>query len=193
MAIRSIIVEELRKQARQQSNFGVAFMYLKYNQPSQTFENVIGSLLRQLLAPDDVPIPKSLQKEFEASRAPTAGDTIALKGLLQEMKDIMQFYRQVFIVVDAIDECRDQFRWQLVDVLQRLDCHLVVTSRLPENTDERMDNFKRVEIKANRQDIESYIDEEIEEDHRGLLKFVTRRPSLRQEIKIAVVNTAEKM
>jgi hypothetical protein len=56
-----------------------------------------------------------------------------------------------------------------------------------------MENFKQIEIKANRQDIESYIDEEIDKDHRGLLKFVTRRPSLRQEIKEAVVNTAEKM
>lgn len=169
-------------------------MYLKYNQPDQTYENVIGSLLQQLLAPNGVPIPGSLQKIFEAFRSPTAGDTVALKDLLREMNNAMQYYQQVFIIVDAIDECSDQFRWQLVESLQLLNCQLIVTSRLPENTDEEeLNDFKRVEIKANRLDIELYIDQEIKKDKRKLSKWVARRPSLRQEIKVAVVKTAEKM
>ncbi|KAL3471355.1 hypothetical protein BJX99DRAFT_263375 [Aspergillus californicus] len=191
--ITSIIVEDLRKQARQNNNIGVAFMYLKYNQPDQTFGNVIGSLLQQLLAPSGVPVSESLRKTFEGSRGPTAGDTVALNDLLGEMKHGMQYYQQVFIIVDALDECSDQFRWQLVEFLQGLNCHLIVTSRIPDHMDEELGDFKRVEIRANKADIELYIDNEINKDKRRLLKFMTRRPSLRQEIKIAVAMTADKM
>lgn len=119
---------------------------------------------------------------------------MALKDLLCELKNALQYYQQVFIIVDAIDECSDQFRRQLVESLQLLNCQLIVTSRLPENTDEEdLSSFKRVEIKANRLDIELYIDQEIEKDKRKLSKWMARRPSLRQEIKAAVVKSAEKM
>lgn len=54
---RSTVVEDLHKRAGQDTKNGIAFMYLKYNQPDQTFENDIESLLQQLLAPNGVPIP----------------------------------------------------------------------------------------------------------------------------------------
>ncbi|KAL4804848.1 hypothetical protein BDV18DRAFT_161941 [Aspergillus unguis] len=186
--IASIVVEDVREQAKRTNGIGVAFTYLKYNQPEQTFANVLGSLLQQLVVPDAVDIPESLQNAFEASGGPLGVD-----GLLKEIKTAITLYQQTFIIIDALDECRPDFRWQLVEFLQDFDCHLLVTSRIPEDLDEELKDFKSVEIKANKADIELYIDQEIKKDKRRLSKFVTRRPQLRREIKEAMVKTVDKM
>ena len=101
---------------------------------------------------------------------------------------------QAFIVVDGLDECSEELRWELLETLGRLpsSLHLLITSRYLDAIAEELENFERCEVRANPEDIELFIDHQIKKN-RNLGKLVQKAPFLRMDIKNAVVKTAENM
>ena len=65
-------------------------------------------------------------------------------------------------------------------------------SRFLDSIAEEMEQYDRFEIKANKGDIELFIDRHIKKN-RNLRKLVDKSSSLRDDIKISVVRTAEDM
>lgn len=102
--------------------------------------------------------------------------------------------KEVFCIIDALDECNDDLRWALIEKLETLGPKLrvLITSRYLDSIAEELEGYQRFEIRANKADIELFIDYQVRRN-RNLRKIVEKSPSLRDDIKQGVFKTAEKM
>lgn len=173
------------------SRFGIAVIYLRYNEPEQTLENILGSILEQL-AQDHKSTPQILRDLYESQRERNTPPR--LDDIFSALTQIIQGYDELVLVLDALDECTEQLRWDLTERIMSLQpkVRLLITSRYLDAIEDELGGFDRFEIKANRADVELFIDYQIRRN-RNLKRLIDRSPSLRQDIKEAVVKTAENM
>ena len=191
---RSIAVDHLHRQRLQDSangKIGVAVIYLKYNDPEQTLEAILGSLLRQL-AQDHSSMPWVLNDLYETHREQNTAPSLA--EISEALSSLVEEYSKVYLVIDALDECSDEIRWDLVEKLRGLppETYLMITSRFLDSIDKDLEDFERIEIKANKADLELFVDHHIERN-KNLHRVVERSTALRVDIKYAVVRTAQDM
>jgi hypothetical protein len=101
--------------------------------------------------------------------------------------------REIFIVVDALDECQKDVRESLLDCLgAHEEVRLLVTSRILDSIGRWTDSFSQLRIVANENDIHQYIDFEIDSSHH-LKSFTRRDPSFNAEIKVTVTKKSNGM
>lgn len=190
---RSIIINHLRQGRPEESKglVGITFIYFKYNETDQTFDNILSSLLKQLLQ-DSEGIPPDILSLYERHRDRKTSPKI--DEISQALSTMIQSHEEVFCMIDALDECDEDLRWELVDKLETLGPKLrvQVTSRYVDSIAEELEVYQRFEIKANKADIELFIEHQIRRN-RNLRKIVEKSPSLRDDIKKGVFNTAENM
>ncbi len=190
---RSIIINYLRQSRPEDSKdrIGITFIYLKYNETDQTFDNILSSLLEQLLQ-DSENIPPSLLSLYERHGDRNTSPTI--DEISQALSTMIDSHEEVFCIIDALDECNEDLRWELVERLENLGPKLrvLITSRYLDSIAEELEVYQRFEIRANKADIELFIEHQIRRN-RNLRKIVDKSPSLRDDIKRGVFNTAENM
>lgn len=110
---RAIVVNHLRRQRTEDPNrgkVGVAAMYLKYNDPEQTLNNILASLLKQLVE-DQETGPDSLQTLYE--RHCDHKTSPSLHGIAEVLKTTTKLYAKIFFIVDGLDECSEEICWSL--------------------------------------------------------------------------------
>ena len=170
---------------------GIVVIYLKYNDLEQTLESILGSFVMQLAQEHD-PLPTFLQDLYDRHRNQNTSPT--LEVLSNALVSLIKSYKRLFIVVDALDECSDETRWGLMEILRCLEpqVRIMVTSRFLDSIDEELQDFERIEIKANKADLELFIDQHIRKN-KHLRKAVEKSSNLSEDIKTAVVKTAEDM
>lgn len=159
-------------------------MYLKYNEPEQTLDNIFAKCL------DSIPPAPVELYEYHQDRntSPTVDE------MLDTLSSIFENYTKVYCVIDALDECGEELRWDLLEKLDHFQpkLHLLITSRFLDSIAEELSSFERSEIKANKADIEIFTDNQIRKN-RNLRKHVEKNSTLRDDIKTSVVRTAEDM
>ncbi|KAL9578374.1 MAG: hypothetical protein Q9212_005757 [Teloschistes hypoglaucus] len=172
-------------------SIGVTFIYFKYNEPDQTFDNVLSSLLQQLLQ-DSGKIAPNLHRLYERHRDHNGSPTT--DEIFRALSSMIESHREVFCIIDALDECHETLRRELIEQLESLGpkLHVLITSRYLESIAKELETYQRFEIRANRADIELFIEYRIRRN-RNLRKIVQRSPYLREDIKQGVFNTAENM
>lgn len=132
---------------------GITFIYFKYNETDQTFDNILSSLLKQLLQ-DSEDIPPDILSLYERHRDRKTSPKI--DEISQALSTMIQSHEEVFCIIDALDECNEDLRWELVEKLETLGPKLrvLVTSRYLGSIAEELEVYQRFEIKANKADIE---------------------------------------
>jgi len=140
-------------------NVAVACIYCNYKeQIEQEVPNLVASLLKQIVqdqceTSDNV---KSLyQLHNDQSTRPTLDEfTATLESEIQ-----VRAYSKVFIVVDALDECPEDNRVNLLDELRSLPkaVNLMVTSRYLSSIAREFQGAIRLDIRANDQDVRRYV------------------------------------
>jgi len=92
----SLAIDTLCNQARKE-DIVVAWLYCDYNsQKDQTVINIMGTVLKRLVGKR---IPDDIHKGFEEGRRPLLPD------LMRMLKIAISSLPQVFIFIDALDEC----------------------------------------------------------------------------------------
>ena len=116
----------------------------------------------------------------------------SVDDLTDVLTSTLESYEELFLVIDGLDECVEQLRWELIEHLERfrLKLWVLVTSRYLDAIAEELASFERFEIKADRGDIEIYIDYQIKKN-RNLREIVQKAPMIRNDIKAAVAKPAE--
>ncbi len=167
------------------------FTYLKYNETEQTFDNILSSLLKQLLQESEN-IPPYLLSLYERHRDRSTSPTT--DEISQALLTMIESHEAIYCVIDALDECHEDLRWELVERLEDLGpkLHVLITSRYLDSIAEELTKYQQFEIRANKADIELFIEHQIRRN-RNLRKTVERSHSLRNDIKEGVFNTAENM
>ena len=147
--------------------------------------------------------PQSLQNEYE--RANVGQQNPTMKSCITMLKEVMAGFDNVYIVLDALDECPkiEEKRHRLLDLLHDIcnwdlsSLHVLVTSRRESDIAEsftnfagELDNFTNI-IAAGPQveeDIKMYIQQQLQSRPFGKWK-----KSLRRDVEIALASKADGM
>ena len=167
---------------------GIVYIYCNYKmQLDQTPVNLIASLLKQLLQQHGV-VSDGLKTLY--CHHVNHGTRPTLDEVFRMLQSEMNSYRQVFVVVDALDECavENRSRQDLLSKLYTLQTshaiNLMITSRsIPGITQEFQDCLE-LEVLAKEEDINKYIDGQM---HR-LAGCVIRNHDLQNIVKKGIVN-----
>ena len=189
----SVVIEELSTRFQNDSGIIVAYIYCNFKrQNEQTLDNLLSSVLKQLAQgrsslPDSV---KSLYNRCKSEKTRPSVDKIS-----KVLQSVAAEYSRVFILVDALDECRvnDSCRPKLLTEVSNLQAkcgvNFFATSRFIPDITERFKRDLRLEIRATKQDVQRYVEGHIDE----LPRFVRRDPDLQQEISAQIVEAIDGM
>ncbi|KAH6612812.1 hypothetical protein B0J18DRAFT_441118 [Chaetomium sp. MPI-SDFR-AT-0129] len=167
----------------------VAYLYLSYNE-EYTLQELLGSVIKQLVAVDEV-VPECVVKVWK--KRGQGGDTATIQDFSDMLRDLVR-ERRALIVVDALDECRPEYRLRLMSLLQpeSSNVSLLVTSRLLDEFDEVSSDFEKIKITANSTDLDLFIDHEFRW-HPRLKKFLRMDPTLQEEVKNSIKSACDGM
>ncbi|KAH0551577.1 hypothetical protein GP486_007206, partial [Trichoglossum hirsutum] len=180
--VRSLIIDELSKSVSCDDT-GVAYIYCDYAvRGDQTAENMIASLTKQLSLrttsmPD--PVRELYERCNQRKSRPDLSDT------METLKLLCAGFKQVFIVLDALDECDEQARRSVLTQLEKLDhsisrCFLTSRHHLLD-VEKRYGKYPQIEVNAKDQDIHQFLQIKIEEDE-GLSEMMKSKQSLKDEV-----------
>jgi Cdc6-like AAA superfamily ATPase len=187
----SIVVNELEKRFQDDGSTALAYLYCNFNrQDEQKPEDLLASLLKQLSK--GRPLSESVKSLYTRCKTKTRPSVDEITTVLQS---IVAEYSQVFILIDALDECqaqngcRTQMLSKLFDLQAKCGINLFATSRFIPDIIEAFKQDPRLEIRANEQDVYRYIDGRISH----LPSFVRSNLDLQQEIKTKLVKAVDGM
>jgi len=153
-------VNHLQTLFEDNDSVAIAFVYCNYKeQADQTVSNLVATLLKQIVQ-DRRAISDHVKSFYERHQRRGAHPT--LDQLTEVLISEIRTYSKVFIVVDALDECRedDATRAMLLAVLRSLpeQVNLMVTSRNLPSISRDFEGAKRLHIRAKDDDIRVYIE-----------------------------------
>ncbi|KAK4694873.1 hypothetical protein P7C71_g2783, partial [Lecanoromycetidae sp. Uapishka_2] len=179
----SLVVDHLRR--CQSEGVAIVKIYCRYNDPLSA-EDLIRSVLRQLLESLKA-LPIFVDDHFASD--------INRSNLFTHFSTILCCFRNVKIVVDALDECHE--RVQLVQFLgQRVPnatLHVLYTCRIGTSDVERkLEDAVHLEIRSNETDVRKYIHERLRSND-TIPEFDDSNPDLFDQIVDAILPRLEGM
>ncbi|KAF5857290.1 hypothetical protein ETB97_005974 [Aspergillus alliaceus] len=192
----SLIIDSMLELYRGSSKTATVYFYFDFQDiGKRSPEAMLRSLVNQLLAAIDY-IPSKVEVLFASKNGqqPTTTD------LLEVFKECILSFEEVFIIVDAIDECAERhLQWDIIQQITewRLQQqHLLLTGRGELEADRRFQSLPRsvkVPIQSAQvdEDIRLYIKEQLLTDRK--LKRWNNRADIKEEIMEELVNKAHGM
>ena len=99
----SLVIDSLCDQAKAE-DIAIACLYCDFlAQQEQTITNMVGAILKQLVGRGD--IPKDVRQAFREGKREVGGRRLLLADLMRMLKIAIASLPQVFICIDALDEC----------------------------------------------------------------------------------------
>ena len=175
---------------------GLTFIYCNHKENLlQRIEYFIGAIVRQLVERRQA-IPKDVRTLYEKHRG--KGTTPTCVEYLELLQSLTKEYSDVYVVIDALDECIDkkgQIIWN--DLLTKLknsvsNLRLLYTSRHINDIAGILAGSTRIEIRASEADVRAYIQAQVKSKHL-LFEFCRQDSNLQNDILQVVVSKAEGM
>ncbi|GFP57004.1 ankyrin repeat domain-containing protein 17 [Trichoderma asperellum] len=193
----SIVVDHLTSKFEGDPNVGVGYIYCNFKRSNeQSIHDLLANLSKQLLnqlAEDSAPLPQIVENLYTRHQAHRTKPS--REELSTALHSVAAKYVRVFIIVDALDECESNGCWvELLEELFNLQnsqrINIFATSRhVPEIIDQFKGNSELLEIRASDQDVERFLDIEIQ--NLGRLRACVRENyELQQEIKTGIAKSA---
>ncbi|KAI1738955.1 hypothetical protein F4680DRAFT_466763 [Xylaria scruposa] len=180
--ISSLVINHLRKTS-DRHGVGVVFLYCNYKEDKERkVVNLLSALLKQLV--QELPYtPAIVQALYETHKDRKTQPS--LSDISTTIRHVLEDYREVFIVVDALDECPDEYRDNLLSELKNLQVprvRLMVTSRPISTISTRFRGALQLPIKAYGEDIKRLVEGQIPR----LARCVSHNPELKQRVILAI-------
>lgn len=156
--IAAIAIDHLLKVV-QSSSVGVAYVYCNYKaQEEQDATSLLAAILKQLVqARPSLVEPAERLHQQHVSR----GTKPLFDEILGALRSVLVNYSTVHIVIDALDECRDETRRQFLAKLRDLqagaDLRLMVTSRIIPGIVDEFKEELRLEVQASDEDVKRFV------------------------------------
>jgi len=195
LAYSSTVIQDVLCDRQATSSFVVAYFYFDFSDDKkQHLDNALRSLIKQLSVQCGGPCHPldTLYSEHQnGQQQPTIG---ALKKVL---RDILGMFQDVFIILDALDECIERqalLEWIIDVVDQNLDnLHLLVTSRKEKDIEDCLASCVSSEVNiqstAVDPDIQVYVREQLSSNPK-LKKWSMK---VREEIEAVLMHGAHGM
>ncbi|KAF2648176.1 hypothetical protein K491DRAFT_256579 [Lophiostoma macrostomum CBS 122681] len=192
--IASIVIEHLKAKFKDEPTIGVAYLYFSYQpQQDQILHELVGSLTRQLVETHG-DIPAEVQALFASSNS--GKQRISLEHHVAALQAAIQSFKQVFVVMDALDEYHITNHSDLSSLLSKLfslhgsaPFNLMATSRKITEITSLFQGYVWKEIEAYEEDVDMYV-----EGNMSLLrKNVTKHAGIRDLVRKAVSQATQGM
>ncbi|UKZ88775.1 uncharacterized protein TrAFT101_004511 [Trichoderma asperellum] len=190
----SSIINHLETQVKQPGT-GIAYVYCDYSNTLLTVRNFIASLLQQLFR-QSPKVPDSLLEIYKSYTTKTV--RFSLGEYSTYLRDVIETFSEVFVVVDGLDECPhreiDDIRDEFLDQLKGLPLktQLLFTSRDLPAIAKNFAADQRLDIHASRHAIEGYLQARIKSS-KNLSRHILRKPSLQEAVVETVAQKADGM
>ncbi|KAK1254223.1 hypothetical protein MKX08_008218 [Trichoderma sp. CBMAI-0020] len=187
----AIVVENLHTRFNNDPTVGIAYNYYNFkSQDQQTANKLMASLLRQLcFSQSSLPeAVKSLYDRHYYRKTQPSLDEIA-----SALQSVVKTFSQVFIAIDALDECRIKerplFLFELFKIQTEIKANIFATSRPILEIKNVFQGCISLDVVASRDDIYKYLD-----GHMSTLpKFVHDNINLKEQIKSDITKVAQGM
>ena len=172
---------------------GLAYIYCNHkSQGSQTASELIASLVQQLSL-QQRGVPEEVRVLY--SRHRSSRTRPVLQEWLQVLRLLINEFSDVYIVIDALDECNeaDRTRRTLIQELgQTPGLAILYTSRYLGDIAQLLQGTAQLELRAVDADIARFVDYQITQES-DLMGFCRRDPSLRNDLIEKIVKQADGM
>ena len=167
--ISSLVIDSLCDQAEEE-NIAVAGLYCDFlSQQEQTVNNVIGAILKQIVGRGE--ITEDLRKAFHKGKKAFGGRGPRLEDLMGMLRTAIASLPQVFICIDALDECLPKHLLELLELLRDIarespQTRIFLTGR-PHVREDIQRYFPQAVVKPvspNIDDIKSYLEMRLDRD-----------------------------
>jgi len=165
----SLVIDALCDQTKKK---GIAVACLYYDflaQQEQTITNMMGAILKQIIGGCD--IPENVQEAFQKGKKEIGGRGLRLTDLKRMLGIAIASLPQVFICIDALDECLPKNLPELLDSLRdiiresaRTRIFLSGRPHVKEAIREYFDKAVVLPISPNTEDIRNYLDMRLDRD-----------------------------
>ena len=162
------MIDSLRDQARE-GVVAVASLYCDFLAQEQTITHIMGAILKQLVRGGD--IAEYLRRGFRRGEADMGGRGLRLPDLMKLLRMALASLRQVFICIDALDECPPKHLPELLVSLRELirECpgtRIFLTGRphIRENIQRYFPKAFEMPITTKREDIRKYLQKRLGRD-----------------------------
>ncbi|KAJ4267560.1 hypothetical protein NW762_003668 [Fusarium torreyae] len=191
--ISSLVIQHLQDSIYTRRH-SLAFLFCDYNsQEKQRALDLLLAILKQLVSGLSS-IPKALTALYEKHQRGKSKPH-SLGDLTKAIEGVAECYDTVYIVIDALDECSDTDRDDLVShlrLLQGLNIKLMVTSRRIGTIEEEFEAFENsgeLEIVADAEDIKRFVHGELPR----LARCVSRDENLKNLVASTIAEAADGM
>jgi len=165
----SLVIDSLCDQARGE-DIAVAGLYCDFlAQQEQTITNTMGAILKQLVGRGD--IPKGIRKAFQEGKKEFGGRGLRYADLMGMLRIAIASLRQVFICIDALDECLPKNLPELLkslrDIVRESPTTKIFLTGRPHVKEDIQRYFTKVvviPISPNRDDIRNYLEMRLDGD-----------------------------
>ena len=114
----SLVVDRLCDRANGQ-NISIACLYVDFGErEKQTPINMLGSLLKQIVGGLET-IPEEIRQTFQKHKKVIGGRGLLVPNLVKMLQTVTSL-RRTFICVDALDECMERHRPEVLDSLKQI-------------------------------------------------------------------------
>ncbi|EHK18518.1 uncharacterized protein TRIVIDRAFT_225823 [Trichoderma virens Gv29-8] len=189
----SIVIDHLHSHFQEDPKSGIAYFFFNYKrQDQQKNEDLLASLLRQLTArqPSMPKVVQDLYDRHNGQRTRPSTDE-----LMQALQSVVITYSRVFIMIDALDECRSVDHTHssvlsgIFTLRSKTKANFFLTSRLNANITENFEGIPELKIYANNDDVQRYL----RGNMRHLPRFVRDDPGLQEKIITSILKAVQGM
>lgn len=189
----SIVIDSLHKKHQNDPKAGIAYVYCNYRRKhEQDAEQLLVSLLKQLCQQWSI-LPPCIQELYEAHQPKRTRPSI--EEITNALRIVADQHSQVFIIIDALDECQVDFGCRarvltsISDLQMACNVNFLATSRFVAEIQDMFVGKPTLEIRAQEHDVRAYIDGYMSD----LPSFVSRSPDLQEQIRHDIVNAVDGM
>ncbi|OQD86803.1 hypothetical protein PENANT_c007G02642 [Penicillium antarcticum] len=186
----AVIIDDLVTQCLSDHTLGLAYIYCDFRRKNdQKAESLLASILKQL-SHCRSSLPTSVKMLYEQHKDRRTRPS--LNELFRCLQSVASLYAKVFVVIDALDECktsddsRNVFLSQIFDLQKVCTVNLLATARPVPEIMERFSGDK-LEIRAQESDVKKYLEGRISQAGSELLK------TYKEDIKRRITELADGM
>jgi Cdc6-like AAA superfamily ATPase len=187
----SIVVDDLITRFQNNPTISIAYIYCNFKRKGeQKINDLLASLLKQL-AQNQSYLPSSVQDLYDRHKEKHTRPSF--EETSRALHFIAAMYSQVFIIVDALDECqasegcRSRFLSEIFSLQQKCKVNIFATSRFILEVTEKFKEHTRLEIRAHDEDVQKYLEGRILWSDRKFLK------TFHKEIKTKITKAVDGM
>ena len=189
----AIVIDDIYSRFQYDTSVGIAYLYCDVRrQHEQRIEDLLANLLKQL-AQQQASMPDGVQTLYDQYR--NQPKRPSLNEILSILHSVSVLYSNVFIIIDALDECqvtdgcRTELLGEIFGLQARVRANIFSTSRYNKEIVERFKESISLEIRAQDEDVQTYLAGHITR----LPSFVSGNPDLQSEVKNTISKAVDGM